>query len=284
MWVNLMLSNNALLKLCVCILGAALFATCQSAESQTLPDTVLKRVTNEDGASTLQGWNEVKGPRITIPKILTPQGAEFSGARLFYESSLDSDARSATEKVLGLNGFTRAQYKTSHATLKSFIKTIDGHKNADVTIFFYEGRLDGKPAKAITYTWSGKVLCGDDDFCNVVHTFMAPSDQFESLGGGAVLAVAWLEQDVPQGVTSMKKYGAVPAKDATQKLAQYVNSWASTYLKTHVQMMQMLGQNTSINQQVIDNMQSYNNALAQCGGWDCSISQGGNGMWTATPD
>ena len=279
-----MLKNRAIFKRAAILAGAIIFAGCQPAASQNLPDVVLKRVDTAAGSTTLQGWDEVAGPRVTIPKVLTPQNPEFSGARLFYETSLDSNSKSATEAMLKLNGFTKSRYRSSHDAETSFVKTIDGHDNAGVKTFFYEGQLDAKPAKAISYTWSGQVLCKGKAFCTVVHTFMAPNAEFEALGGGAVLAVAWLQQDVPSSVTSMREYGALPADQATQKLAQYANSWMVGYIQTHIQMMQMMGQNAAINQQVMDGMQSYNNALSQCGGWDCSFSQGADGMWTATPD
>jgi hypothetical protein len=54
-------------------------------------------------------------------------------------------------------------------------------------------------------TWREQDLCGEESFCSLVHGFIAPVEQFKALGDGAVLAVAWLQQDVPPGVTSMQK-------------------------------------------------------------------------------
>ena len=151
-------------------------------------------------------------------------------------------------------------------------------------MYIFDGELKGQPAKAIAYTWSGKALCGDEDFCHVAHVFMAPKAQFEALGGGAVIAVAWLQQDVPDGVTSMTKYGVLADSEAVAKLAQYADSWMAGYIQTHVQMMQSMGTAHNISQSVISSMQSYNNALSQCYGLDCSISQGPGNGWTVEVD
>lgn len=277
-------NKQSVLNIVICVLGIVLFANCQPAASQALPDIVIKRVDKSEGGTTLDGWSEAPGPRGTVSKVLTPQNDTFSAARLFYESHSERDPKSATEAVLKLNGFQRARFRSSHQAETSFVKTIDGHSDAAVTTFFYDGELGGKPAKAIMYTWGGQVLCKGEAFCSIVHVLMAPNAEFEALGGGAALAVAWLQQDVPASVSSMKNYGALPPKEAAEKLAQYANNWMASYIQTHVQMMQMMGQTAAINQQVLSSMQSYNTALSQCGGWECSFSQGGDGMWTATPD
>ncbi len=259
-------------------------AACGPAASQDLPDVVIKRLKLEDGTSVLEGWRTEPGARSTVGKIYIPETPAFADAKILYESSSFPDPKKATEEILKLNGFQKAKFRSSASANKNFVQTIDGHHDAEIEVFFYEGRLNGKPAKAIAYTWMGQVLCGEEAFCAVAHVFMAPSDQFEALGGGATLAVLWLQQDVPSSAPSMKKYGAMPPEQATKRLAQYADLWMVGYLRTHVEMMQMMGQYAAFNQQLMNSMQSYNNALSQCGGWVCSITQGGDGNWTATPD
>lgn len=272
------------LKCFIPLVGLILIMGCGNATSQQMPSLVLERIKTADGSSTLADWRVSPGQRVTQAKVLTPNHSAFPDAQLYYESSKDKTPRTATESLLALNGFEKSKFLAHKKTTTDFVRTIDGHRDASVNIYFYEGVLKEKPAKAISYTWSGQVLCGDEEFCSVAHIFMAPDNQFEALGGGAVLAVAWLEQDVPEGVASMKKYGDIPPDLAVRKLAQYADSWMASYIHTHVQMMQMMGSSHNVNQQVLSSMQSYNNALSQCYGLDCSIAQGPGNSWSVEID
>lgn len=272
------------LKCFIPLMGLILILGCNSAATQEMPDLVLERINVADGTPSLANWTVRPGQRVTQAKVLTPNHSAFPEARLFYETSKGKTPQSATESVLALNGFEKSKFLAHQKTTTDFVRTIDGHKDASVNIYIYKGILNGKAAKAIAYTWSGKVLCGNEEFCSVAHVFMAPDNQFEALGGGAVLAVAWLEQDVPENVTSMKKYGNLTPRLAVEKLGQYADSWMASYIQTHVQMMQMMGSAHNINQQVLSSMQSYNNALSQCYGLDCSIVQGPGNSWSVEVD
>lgn len=189
------------------LLAMSLIGGCKAASSQALPGVVLKRITNADGSSTLADWSQLAGVPASQKKMLTPDWAAYSDARLYYESSKEKDPRSAAEEILALNKCSQLSFLAEAPATSEFVRTIDGHDEAAVTILMFAGKLSGSPAKAITYVWTGQALCGELGYCSVVHTFMAPDDQFEGLGGGATLAVAWLQQDVPDGVSSMKKYG-----------------------------------------------------------------------------
>ena len=270
--------NALLLTVCLSLLNTG------TAASEGLPAVVLKRVSLADGSTQLAEWTQTTGQRITQPKILKPDNPAFPDAILFYESSIEPDSQLASKEVLELNQFKQPVLRAHHAATTDFVKTIDGHANAGVNMYLYDGQFAGSPAKAIAYTWSGQALCGEESFCSVVHTFIAPVEQFKALGGGAVIAVAWLQQDVPPGVNSMEKYGDISDGLAVEKLARYADSWMAGYIQTHVQMMQSMGAAHNINQQVISSMQSYNNALSQCYGLDCSISQGPGNTWSVTTD
>ena len=255
-----------------------------ASQERQSPDVVVKRIELGDGSTSLANWRERAPARPSQRKMLIPRHPSYQGARLFYEKSMQPTPRAATEDILSMSGFRGAVYKAESSGNREFVRTIDGHPRSAITTFMYEGTLGGQPAKAIAYVWSGKAVCGTDPYCHTPHVFMAPNNQFKKLGGGAPIAIAWLNQDVPAGVNAMDKYGSLAPQEATFKLAQYVNTWMVGYIQTHIQMMQMMGQANSISQQVMQSMQSYNNALSQCYGMDCSISQGPGNTWSATID
>lgn len=259
---------------------------CSKAQTSSYPNQVPTIVELADGSRQLEHWSSVGKAAPHINQMFRPDRPEFDGAVLWYGRVPSKDPGSGSLagafRALEAEGFEHPKVESIQPATIDFIRQIDSHPQAQVHIIFVTGSLSGEPAKAILYNWFGQVAESSGDKA-IAHVFMAPTPIFEALGGIAVSGVYNLNATVAPG-TNMLKLGRLSPDQATKKLAQLVDGWAVNYLQTQIAMMQMMGQTLSMNQQVIDSMQSYNNALSQCAGWDCTFSQDATGAWTATPD
>ena len=262
---------------------ALFFSGCSNAAGQSeLPNQVPIKAKTTDNVTYIQNWSFVEKKAAHIGKILKPDNAAFDGALLWYGPIETQDYKKAALSALKAEGFTKPKIVSTHETNVDFLRQIDGHPEARAYMLVIDGRLAGKPARASVYTWFGNALDASGK-TTTTHVFMAPSPIYEALGGIAVNSVYNLDATVAES-TNMLEIGRLSPDESTAKMAELFNSWAVTYIQTNIAIMQMMGQTMAINQQTLNSMQSYNNALSQCGGWDCSISQGGDGLWTATPD
>lgn len=264
------------------VVSSWLFAACSNANQVDLPNQVPVQTRTADNVILLEGWSFTDKQAPYIERMSKPDNPAFDGALLWYGYVETQDAKKAALSMLEAEGFENAKIKSVRQAYGDLLKQIDGHPEAEVTMLIIEGRLSGKPARANVYTWFGTIL-DPTGKKTMTHVFMAPVPIYEAMGGIAVNAVYNLNASVNSG-TNMLELGQLSADESSVKMVELFHGWAVDYITNNIMLMQLMGQTMSMNQQVLDSMQSYNNALSQCGGLDCNISQGADGLWTATPD
>ncbi len=272
-------------NLIIFILAFFLLSTaCTNAtEQQEFPNQIPVKEKLEDQTTYLKNWTFVDKSAPHIIRMIKPENPVFDGALLWHGYIETQTEKDAAFSALKAEGFKNPKITSIRETNVEFLRRIDRHPEARAFIMEVEGKLSGKPARANIYTWSGTAL-EKSGKKTLVHVFMAPQPIYEAMGGFAVNSVYSLDAMVPAD-SIMLELGQFSPEKATTQMVQLFNSWAITYIETDMAITQMLmGQTMSMNQQLLNSMQSYNNALSQCGGWDCSMSQGADGTWTSTPD
>ena len=260
------------------------FMACSNATGQqTYPNQIPVKMTTADGKSILKNWSFVKSADENTLVMKKPDNPAFTGALMWGGNIKSKDPKEATLRALKLQGFQNGKVKAMREVNSNFVQQYDGHPNARVHVLIVDGQLSGKPARAAVYTWHGKTY--DDTFTLTnVNIFMAPRPIFEALGGVVAPSVGWFDAVASPDI-NLLKFGQLSPDTAAKKMTHFFDTWLYNYLQINNALMEMMiGQVTASNQQLLNSMQSYNSALSQCGGWDCSISQGADGMWSATPD
>lgn len=246
-----------------------------------LPNLVAKLVEYENGLKGLEGWRmEPETQTSEYSARIVPIDPVFSGAVSHFQSVVSGDPmRSAIEVATG-NGMTDAKVVAIDEMDAGMLKPIDPHPDATLHFVTIEGQMGGKPARGVFMNWFGTAgLAEDEPASTGVHYFMAPKDQFEALGGWAIIAIRFLDATATDD-TVMVELGRKAPKEAHNELAQMFGAWAVSYVQTQAAITMMMGQTMQIQQQTIQSMQSYNNALSQCGGLGCSMSMDAQGIWS----
>ena len=265
------------------ILATLCLSACAPASGQpAYPNQVPVIVETADYQANLRGWTFVDTDATHIKKMTKPDDPIFDGAVAWYGDVQSRQPEDAALKALELEGFSKPKVVSIQESHTVFIRQLDSNKNASVHLMVVDGQLSKQPARAVVYCWYGNI---PDESGNetTTHVFMAPRPVFEALGGIVVPSVLYLQAIAPKDM-KMLDYGKLSPNEATQRMATVVDSWAVNYLLVNLEMLRSMGQTMSLNQQVLDSMQSYNSALSACGGWDCNFSQSSDGTWTAIPD
>jgi hypothetical protein len=212
---------------------------------------------------------------------IVPDNDVFDGASAYFVQIDERKPKRAAIKALKREGMRSAKVVSMSEVDRKALQSIDPDKKATVFAIMLEGKIDGRPARAIGYVWYGSAGHAEGEPSNSgVSMFQAPTPAFEALGGMAIPGVLWLGGTCKED-ENMLEDGRLPPKQATKKLAVFFNSWMVNYVTNQMAMTMMMGQTMAIQQQTLSNMQSYNNAMAACGGaGDCMV-MGADGSWTA---
>ena len=245
-----------------------------SAARAELPNQPAMAEEDATGTRIMVGWSQAPSTAPGISSRQTPDNPAFTDAELFHFTSTnkrtDAAVITAFEKA-GMSGPVQIAKTRLH---DAGVDVLDSHPDAQGHAVMVEGTIDSKPAYGIAI--SVHFSLGDDDRKTGVHAFMAPTDIFEALGGHAIVAAQWFYASAEPD-EDMRNEGSLPPQAATNRAALFFNKWLEAYL------IPMLGMTLQMQMQSIQQMASWNNAMAACAGEaSCTVTQDGVGNWSAT--
>lgn len=259
----------------------ALLVNLAGCAPASYPNSVPKATQYEDGRYGLEGWKHLgEGRNDAVRSRIVPEERAFRGAISYFMQVDTSNPATAAKRAVRAEGL-RGPRVLARTTLDPDIsKHVEPDPEGRIHSVMLEGRLNGRDARAIAVVWYGSYGHAEGEPSNSgVHVFMAPKDVFEAMGGYAVVAVRHFGA-VSSG--RMDRDGRLRPKVATTKLNDVMAHWVVGYVEQMMVMQMMMGQTMAIQQQTIDHMMSYNNALSTCAGLDnCSIQMDGTGGWYA---
>lgn len=249
-----------------------------ATSEQVLAIEAARRVESTDGRSVLENWSFVTSDHPGISEVTVPDNPLLEGAKTIYGRFNEKDPKTASLAILNTQNMQKIKLLAKKTSNTEFIHRIDGDPEAEVNILMYEGIIDEKDTTAIIYIWYGNPIDNNENY-SAVHAFIAPTAIFKALGGITIPGVLWLSRTSSEADQLIEDSSLSPDA-ATTKLALFVDNFAVNYIINHLAIMSMMGQLNAANQQLLNSMQSYNTALSQCNGFDCTMSQDAQGTWS----
>lgn len=227
----------------------------------------------ENGVRSLKGWSDAGGLSQIILERQRPNNTAFSGAELWKATTTHRDLETAIERSFGQTEMKNPKIIAVTDLNPDAIDVLDSDPAAYGAAVMLSGKISGQDARAIALVMHGST--SSDAATTTVHTFMAPKDKFVALGGFSIVAAKWLQASAAPD-EDMSIEGSLPDQLATNRLALFFNKWVELYL------IPMMGLTMQVQQQSIEQMQSWNTAMTTCAGdSSCSVVEDGFGGWTS---
>lgn len=240
-----------------------------------LPNQPTVAIENYDGKRVLKDWSAQKATALGMKDRATPDNPVFAGAETWIIAVNQTNLDTATREAFVAAGMSNIKILASESGNPAAMQVLHAHPQAKQASVMLEGSLDGTKARGIALVILGNADGGAPETASV-HGFMAPIPIFEALGGMAVLGVLHLHgQTSPQ--ENMLEDGKLSPVVASRKLNSFFAAWVQAYV------IPMMATSMQIQQQSIQNMQSWNNSMNACAGDpSCSVvpMNDGSGGWT----
>lgn len=244
----------------------------------TLPALEPELAEDKAGRMGLAGWRHVEDGQLR--EVMEPRKRIYEGARTYFVQVDARDPQAAAKRAAAQGGLRHARVLSTTLLDPEVSRHVEPDPEGRINSVMLEGKIGGKSARAIALAWYGSFGHAEGEPSNSgVYVFMAPDNAFEALGGYAVLAARNFSAEV---TGSTRAQGSLRPRAATQALNKIVAEWVVLYVQQQMVMQMMMGQTMAIQQQTLNQMMTYNNAMSTCAGMDnCSVEMDGTGEWYA---
>ncbi|MEO0452435.1 MAG: hypothetical protein AAFZ74_19135 [Pseudomonadota bacterium] len=230
-------------------LSSLVFPILQALPEET-PAQPLVQVTDLDGTTRLVGWK--RAPVSYAENRIMPDGSSSSDIRVLSIQSKLTDFQAAIPEMLRVDGVTSfklsAREKLSGETVISFMDA-----TGMTTSEFYTWVGSAKSAeKTVKLSGFSIVTPSGPDEGTSAEVFIAPTTDFESLGGWVVPTVRYFGLKLNDPNADMKLYGTMSDEDAARQMGRFFEEWM-TYITIGKNMatigtLQTLGMQNGIDQ------------------------------------
>ncbi|MEM6908531.1 MAG: hypothetical protein AAF494_07610 [Pseudomonadota bacterium] len=200
---------------------AALLAGCAPAPSQARePDNIVPvRIDDAQIQNSLAGWTKSPVPHAKNRIILTQRGYKDARALTVENDTLDFEraVREALSKE-DISSVRIIEQRDVQGQIAQDFRTVTGIQDGQFRSWIAQGK---GPLGAYTIAGFSLISPRGDDPGISVEMFLAPTDEFESLGGFAVPVVRYLDNTITQPPRSMRDWGSMSAADAVTEMDVY---------------------------------------------------------------